>query len=337
MLYHKIVDEFQGPKLTMDGDGFFDGWLQNITGQSKGAVRVGPSVANVAFDLAVKLGLNPIVLIGQDLAYTNGLSHASSTAYQRPIEETSSQFNEVEDVFGGKVLTDRVLSSMREWFNREIARLPAERMIINATEGGAKIEGARIMRFREVLDQYFTEEFDARGIIQNAFKKFKPLPIKKQKEIWRILNKIKKRLVKIDNICVKGIMYAERLEKLYGLPLRENEDVALILKKLDRIDRQLKEYEDDATILNLIFQPVAHSLAQSFKAGPVETGQEEGRRLARKSRFLYLGIEDAARRLWEILSPVVENLGFAREREEKKVAKSLPELPAEEHSNGFAG
>ena len=52
-------------------------WIDELTGHSKGLVWSGSSVSHMLYGLAVKLGCNPIILVGQDLAYSNdGFSHA---------------------------------------------------------------------------------------------------------------------------------------------------------------------------------------------------------------------------------------------------------------------
>lgn len=340
LVYPRIVSEHGGPRWTMDGDFLFNGWLQKITGTSKGDVLMGPSVANVAFDLAFKLGLNTIVLIGQDLAFTDGLSHAKGTLQQdeRPLEEKDRELFEVEDVFGGKVWTDRVLNTMRDWFNRRIADLPVGVTVVDATEGGARIEGTRVMSFHAAIEQYFCEEFDVRQIILNARAKFQPLSGEKKQEIIEQLLQTQKDLRMISRLCDKAIKYGTGLEKLYESKRQSEAEIDSYLKKMNRIDRRLKKYEQNFALLNLIFQPAAYSLAQSFAAGPEESEPERGRRLASKSKFLYMGISSAAKHLQDILEQAVKNMEqLLGEESGNPDGKPVFALPAAKHTNSVSG
>lgn len=141
-------------------------WLSNLYG-SKGYVEPGGSVAIAAFGIACLLGCNPIVFVGQDLAFTGGFSHAAGTVYEgQRIEplEGRPDYLEVPAVDGGKVWTSRAMHGFLVRFEELFAQ-HRDRLIIDATEGGALKRGTKVMTFREALDTYFTEEVPALEII----------------------------------------------------------------------------------------------------------------------------------------------------------------------------
>lgn len=55
--------------------------------------------------------------------------------------------------------TDYQMDMYRKWIENEILKLPEDITVINATEGGAKIEGAKVMTLKEVIDSC-TKEID---------------------------------------------------------------------------------------------------------------------------------------------------------------------------------
>lgn len=118
-------------------------------------LTTGGSVATSAFGLAERLGANPIVFIGQDLALTDGKDHAEG--YLDPYNtdllsvRTEAGFD-VEGYYGGRLRTERQLLFYKTWFEGRIQALP-EKMIINATEGGARIQGALQLPFATVCQE----------------------------------------------------------------------------------------------------------------------------------------------------------------------------------------
>ncbi|MDI6710299.1 MAG: DUF115 domain-containing protein [Thermoanaerobacterales bacterium] len=141
-------------------------WLSSLYG-SKGYVEPGGSVAIAAFGIGLILGCNPIVFVGQDLAYTGGFSHAAGTVYEgRRVQALEGRLDhlEVPAINGGKVWTSRAMHGFLVRFE-ELFALHNDRLIIDATEGGALKRGTKVMTFREALDTYFTEEVPALEII----------------------------------------------------------------------------------------------------------------------------------------------------------------------------
>lgn len=334
--YPRIISEHTGLLLTMN-DSFFGLWLQQVTGQDKGWISTGPSVANVAFDMAVQFGLNPIVFIGQDLAYTGGRTHAAGTVFAKDAPEGA--LLEVEGINGGAVPTDRTLNAMRDWLIKRIALLPEGMEVINATEGGAKIEGTRVMTFREAIDGYFKEQFPAGDLIREACRKAALLPEAKRNGLRKSLVKTRVKMSKVSALAARGMRYAAQLKSCYEKKTINPERVCTLLQKLDRIDEKIKKYKDASQLLNLLFQPVQFRLGVSFEPSADETEKEQGRRLADKSYFLYLGIKEAAEHAAEIISEAADKFGERKDEPSRADAhaKPLPPLPGAEHSDRHPG
>ena len=78
-VYPDVLDSYKGPKIVAFTSG---DRINNILESyfNKGRLESGGSVASTALDFAYKMGGNPLVLVGQDLAFTeDGVTHAVDT------------------------------------------------------------------------------------------------------------------------------------------------------------------------------------------------------------------------------------------------------------------
>jgi len=116
----------------------------------------GGSVATSAYNVARRLGSNPIVMIGQDLAYSNGQKRTEGYAFDAAvrINQMSEKPTFSIDAYGGqgKVETDGALLLFKTWFENEFS-LASDVTIFNCTEGGADIKGAASVPFNVVCEE----------------------------------------------------------------------------------------------------------------------------------------------------------------------------------------
>lgn len=107
-------------------------------------------IAAGIFASLTELGTKQIVLVGQDLAYSEDKKSHTDGRDEGFVEEKASL---TEGYYGGMVYTRMDWEKFREWFEEMIDLLPSDRVVINATEGGAKIHGSVQMSLQEVVDQ----------------------------------------------------------------------------------------------------------------------------------------------------------------------------------------
>ena len=125
-------------------------WLA-ANGQSRGRLRASGSVLTSTFDLALRLGCDPVVFVGSDLAFTANQPYARGVVYEEdwrrlgdwgvPLElhwrNVMARWPHVEepDINGAPTRTAAHLVTFRNWLVEQIAREKG-RTIINATGGG---------------------------------------------------------------------------------------------------------------------------------------------------------------------------------------------------------
>lgn len=119
---------------------------------------LGGSVATAVLDLAIRFGGNPIVFVGQDLAFTDGKSHINGS-----LVKNHSNRRKVKDHNGEWLDTTLGLLSFKHWIENKIKDNP-QIEFINATEGGAYIEGCKHMSLQNFIDCFidFSKPTDSR-------------------------------------------------------------------------------------------------------------------------------------------------------------------------------
>lgn len=183
VLGSKCIEWFQnehnGKKFFFGDSYLLDKLLENFN-KEFGMLDTGGSVANDAFSLADLLGFKNIILIGQDLAYSNGIYYAKGVV-KKQIQKNTDGMVEVDGYYGDKVWTKLNLDSYRRWFEQQI-EFKDYLNVINSTEGGAMIHGAVNMTLDEACDKYCDKEIDFTTAINNAKPTFTEAELKEVKD-----------------------------------------------------------------------------------------------------------------------------------------------------------
>lgn len=196
LVWPDILEEFPGKKIllskTLEGA---DGWWRKQFEKIE-HLPTGFSCANVAHAVLQEAGCNPIILIGQDLAYTDGKKH-SEEAHKafgdtNKISENNRNIIWTEGIDGEMVKTTETFNLFRKYFERQALR--KEKLLIDATEGGAKIHGSKIMTFKEAIDKYCIKQKQCN--INEHLEKI-PWNEKKAKEKYKQIIESAKEVIKI--------------------------------------------------------------------------------------------------------------------------------------------
>ncbi len=166
----KIFDVYPGP-VTILGNDFADRLLREFSKEvDKGRLRSGATVAHLAYYLAEHLGCDPIVFVGQDLGFSDGLAYAPGTNIDEVWRPELSRFCTVEmkqwefiardrhilrriaDHEGKPMYTEERLYTYLQQFERDFLRTKTR--IIDATEGGAKKRGTTSMKLAEAIREF---------------------------------------------------------------------------------------------------------------------------------------------------------------------------------------
>lgn len=196
-------------------------------------LSTGGSVATSAFALAERLDANPIVFIGQDLALTDGKDHADGyiNSYKDSVLSARIEAGfDVDGYYGGRLRTERQLLTYKTWFEKQIKALP-HKLVINATEGGARIEGATQLPFAIVCEEIRSARLYKTPLVQPFKRCIEPSHIQCLSE----------GLVRLKNGIDAMKSVAEKAHELC-LKMGKNPN-AKQLKKLDALNKALKNHQ----------------------------------------------------------------------------------------------
>ncbi len=125
-------------------------WLMRET-EDKGFLTGISTTSISCLDLAVRMGCRPIALIGQDLAFTGGQQYARGAMQEETglVDKRPPGQRRVPAIGGGEVETSNLLY----FFKANLEAFLRERglSVVNASEGGARIEGTSEMGLAEFL------------------------------------------------------------------------------------------------------------------------------------------------------------------------------------------
>ncbi len=302
-IYPQIVQKYPGPLIVMNAENVFIGMLESGLNLKFGQIKIGGSVANVSFDIALKFDGNPIIFVGQDLAYTEGKTHAAGTIYEEDrLNDTDSDVVFVDDIYGKKVATTRGWLAFLRWFEDRIDET-SDKIIIDATEGGARIKGTVIMTLQEVLDTYCTQKQPIAEIIDSFFNSYIEPDVDFYRKVVDLLNNLALEVEGMEKDSKRAHNLIEELEiHLQHYHLYQKE-IKRDLRKLDKIDQKIMDLQDGKTFVQAILQPLFLPIIHGpdSKAQPNETEEEAHSRIIRLSTRLYSGINYIAQILEEMI------------------------------------
>ncbi|NQU73981.1 MAG: motility associated factor glycosyltransferase family protein [Candidatus Omnitrophica bacterium] len=236
ILMPKTIDVFKGRKfIAYRGYSHFD-WLE----EEKGTLNVGISVANLAFQILVGFGCDPIILIGQDLAYAeDGDTHVKGDIFGSRVENVcENPVVELEGNDGKPIKSRKLWEIMKYTYEEDIAAYKGT--CINATEGGAKILGAEVMPFKNAIEKYCMEVFNPNLILDEAYSNFT-----KDSDVQEKIKKIQKKAKVSDKMLRDSIEkfhdaleMANQAEKEIIKPFLENDSEYVDMERLTSVEQR---------------------------------------------------------------------------------------------------
>ena len=258
ILMPETIDAFKGRKfIAYRGFSHFD-WL----GEEKGSVIVGNSVANLCFQILKSLGCDPIILIGQDLAYAeDGDTHVKGDIFGSRNENIRKKpVVELEGNDGEPVKSEKAWEIMKYTYEADIAVYNGT--CINATEGGAKIQGAEIMPFKEAINIYCKEEFKPDLILDEAYSNFSK-NVDVPGEMRRIQKKAKESHKMMGDSIIKfkeALDMTIQAEKEIIEPFLESGSEDVDMEQLTLIEQKFLEFTGSLAENKKIWDLMTHTL-----------------------------------------------------------------------------
>ena len=215
---------------------------------NRGDITTGGSVSTAAYDFAIRIGANPIIMVGLDLSFPNYQTHIKGSyheenffteiykldSYDSRIYKVliAGNLREEKNIYNEKVWTDSRFDMYKNWYEEQCLKYNQIKFY-NATEGGIVINGMENINLEELIQKFNDIDINIDRNDRN---------IERKNEI---LTNIKNGLIKIEGEISKIKPYI-----LNALELCEkiNEDLKRH-RKVDKLLESLNEY--DIKILNI--------------------------------------------------------------------------------------
>lgn len=195
----------------------------------------GGSVATSAYSLGVYMGAKTIILVGQDLALTGNKVHVDGAFKDEKceIDMESGYYEKVKSVDGGEVITRSDFKLYLDWFETTI-KAWSNVQVIDATEGGALIQGTKIMTLKKAIKKYCVKEYNAKWHFARV-----PLIFRTAEEkdyALRYFENSVKMLEEVKHKAEEGLKYYEKLQKLLKNHSVSQKEIQKIYKKIKKIN-----------------------------------------------------------------------------------------------------
>ncbi|MCY6370414.1 motility associated factor glycosyltransferase family protein [Clostridium ganghwense] len=239
-VHYKAVQDYKGLKmcLVLKSDLTMIELYKKL-GIDIDTFSTGPSVSNVALVLAHYLQASNILIIGQDLAYTNDNRYAEGGILNYNIEkkevEKKSNYVKRKDIYGNDVYTKTDLIGIKNWFEDYVKIFEDEITVYNCTEGGLGIKGVPNMSFKEAIEKFCIKEFDIYEELVSLAKEKSCIDVDRYNDL---LSKYKEETDK----CIE--LSKKRLKQIYKLlDEYKSDDFQVKLVKLLSISEKIEEFE----------------------------------------------------------------------------------------------
>ena len=178
----KIFKQFPGPKFVSATSMPTYHWLQHCWPDKGSIDGENQCQMHMGFSLAKWMGCDPIVIVGQDLCFTDDRMHVKGGSYLTEKNEAAhvAKGTMAVNIFGEQVRTYSTFLSYRSTFERKTKEFSGT--VINATEGGLPIAGAENRRLEDVLTEYCNKETEV-----NVAEVFKGCQDEMPFTLWSIL------------------------------------------------------------------------------------------------------------------------------------------------------
>lgn len=215
-------------------------WINNDILNENRLLQMGTSCAHIAFSFSQYVGANPIVFIGQDLAYTvDGVTHSKDVEVKDKINAKEKPgICYVKGINGEDLPTNEAFKNFLTWYELQIAKDSSNREYIDATEGGALINGTKLMTLREMIDKYCIKENSRLNEIlpEGKFDKNKyDRAIEEIEKLFKAFDEIRKeaglQILRLDKLEKKTIKEKKKLNN------NDTEKIMNVLNKASKLEK----------------------------------------------------------------------------------------------------
>lgn len=283
---YKIMDRQKAKKIFYYDGYFLPYSIYFINDKVLPDVSTGGSVACSGFSLLHKLGYETIILVGQDLAFTDNKSHADGTFEDKMPTMDTEGMEMVKGNYVDKIPTRMDFRIFLNWFQEyihDIKEANPNIRVVNATAGGAYIEGTEIRALDDIIEEVcknVPEEINFTERIEALKSEFTEEEHKKAVDYLKNVPKDFEDMLKDAKELEKAY---QKLGKIGKSGTVEKKGCLKQLKKIKKITTKIEESEEYQLILTCI--PIADYIIRSEYYFEGDTIAKETEEIARKGKL----------------------------------------------------
>ncbi len=277
---------------------YFDGYklpahMYKINGKELPSASSGGSVACSGFSVLYRMGFKTIILVGQDLAYTDNKSHVDGSFQEKMPEQDTSGMIMVKGNYQDEVPTELILKTYLDWFDMYIEGIKNYRdvRIVNATEGGAYIKGTELATLHDIIEETCLEEI----IYSDLIDRMEPdLTSGEQKKAAEFLCGVPQQFHEMKKS-------AEQMKKAYQQLLKISKNGNIMekacqkqLKKIKKLSKKIQSNFPLYQLVDITMSPAEFVVLSEYyyeKDSKDEDLHEAARKGATYSEMMYMCIE----------------------------------------------
>lgn len=262
LLWPKIHEEFPGKQLLFAKNRVgLEKWWNDMFPNIK-FIDSGHSCATIAFGFAKDAGCEPIIMVGQDLAYTDNKLHSSAVRKEifKNSNDATSRCEDSDNIMwteavgGGMVPTNMTFNLFRYFFEEQILAWGIH--VIDATEGGALIKGAENMKLTEAIQKYCNQDI---GFCLNDLLSDRVITKEIKMEYYdKIYQSSERFLEQIQELMDMAEAHYKRLEKYKDFDFDKASDKKLrkILNDLQKGNEMIEYIRKDGVDIATFYQHI---------------------------------------------------------------------------------
>ncbi len=292
-----VLDVFDGSMSLLGNE--FAAQLLREASPPRDSLKAGATVAHLSFYLAEYLGCNPIILVGQDLGFVDGLYYKPGTAIHETWGVELGRFNSLEtkewerivrsrsllrkipDIHGHPMYTEEQFFVYLQQFERDFAE--SRSTVIDATEGGARKQGVVMMTLRDAIDRYCGNDL---GAIPRPWKTPPEHRADHLRSALEALSARQKCTQDMADICDQTVPLLEEM-------IVHQQDAAKMNELFIKVDRMRAKVGQDEITMKMVTQLNPIGELNRFKADlrmrlvPKDTPEYQKRQLERDIEYVH--------------------------------------------------
>ncbi len=255
-------------------------------------LAAGGSVSTVALDLAIKLGADPIFLLGQDMAFSYQQAHVRGSAIEEywsfstnrvHTAETlnAQQLTALEQIRLPGIEKKNVVSNMKfemlyRWYNKQ-GEIYKNR-VINSTSAGVKIENMihRKLEYIELSEIDAHEKVEEKPLIQGI-------------DITKVRKKLARLLSEFSDFRILIEKVMQNMRNL--ISMKNSKERRQIIMKINKLDTQIKKSKNILEYINILLSQETSKL--SFSVNNSSENQKDAAKIIEQHLLFYGAMAEA--------------------------------------------